>query len=159
MDRLGFIGLDPMGGFLSRRLLEGGFALVVHDAEPENAKYLLDRGAAWADTPALVAQSADLVLTAPSDPSLLEAFINGPSGVLEGALPGLVILNLAPVASETVRRLGSLCRESQVDFFDAALDGSPGDVCLALKADLPQEVFSKYQAILEAMCGEPAPAE
>ena len=159
MDRLGFIGLGPIGELLSKRLVEGGFELVVYDEAPEKAKFLLNRGAAWADTPALVAQASDLVLTAATEPAMLEAFINGPSGVLDGALPGLVILNLSPVSPEMSRSLAARCREQDVVFLDASLRGEPGGEKLEPAGELPGEACRKYQPILDALCGASARPE
>jgi len=53
--RVGFIGLGNVGGPMAGFVLGAGFSLVVHDLRREAAAALLERGAAWADSPREVA--------------------------------------------------------------------------------------------------------
>jgi 3-hydroxyisobutyrate dehydrogenase-like beta-hydroxyacid dehydrogenase len=62
-ETIGFIGLGNMGAPMAGRLLDGGYALVVHDARPEAARPLLARAATWAASPAEVAAAAQTVIT------------------------------------------------------------------------------------------------
>src|SRR5262249_29839884 len=57
-DAIGFIGLGNMGAPMAGRLLDGGYALVLHDVRRQAAEPLLARGATWAASPAEVAAAA-----------------------------------------------------------------------------------------------------
>jgi 3-hydroxyisobutyrate dehydrogenase-like beta-hydroxyacid dehydrogenase len=62
-EMIGFIGLGNMGAPMAGRLLDGGYALTVHDARESAARPLLSRGAHWAASPAEVAAAAQTVIT------------------------------------------------------------------------------------------------
>lgn len=55
---VGFVGLGQMGGPMSRRLLDAGHRLIVHDVRPEAVDALVAAGAEAAATPAEVAARA-----------------------------------------------------------------------------------------------------
>ena len=61
--KVGFIGLGNMGGGMSANILKAGFPLTVHDLNRDAATQLLENGADWADTPAELAASCDVVFT------------------------------------------------------------------------------------------------
>ena len=58
---IGFIGLGTMGAHMALNIRKAGHALCVHDIRRDSAKALLETGARWADSPALVARDADVV--------------------------------------------------------------------------------------------------
>jgi len=60
---IGFIGLGNMGAPMAGRLLDGGYALVLHDVRRQAAEPLLARGATWAASPAEVAAAAQTIIT------------------------------------------------------------------------------------------------
>ena len=61
--KVGFIGLGNMGGGMSANILKAGYHLTVHDLDQTAATSLLENGAEWADTPAELAVSCDVVFT------------------------------------------------------------------------------------------------
>ena len=60
---IGFIGLGVMGASMAAHLLDGGYALTVYNRTKEKAEPLLAKGAKWAETPAEVAASSEVVIT------------------------------------------------------------------------------------------------
>ncbi len=60
--RIGFVGLGRMGGRMARNLLAAGHTLTVHDLDPAATAPLRELGAAWADSPQLVAEASDVVM-------------------------------------------------------------------------------------------------
>ena len=105
---VGFIGLGNMGSGMTRNLQSAGFDLVVNDIRREAAPELVAGGARWADTPAEVAASTDLVITMLPTPRHVDAVLNGPDGVLAGIADGGTWIDMStsvPDVSETVRRL------------------------------------------------------
>ena len=66
--RVGFIGLGSIGTPMAQQIARAGLLTTVHDIQEEAAAPLLDMGAAWADSPAAVADRADIVCTCPTGP-------------------------------------------------------------------------------------------
>ncbi len=56
---VGFIGLGNMGRPMALNLVQGGFALVVHDIDPAKVGRLRERGARVVDSPEQVAAGTE----------------------------------------------------------------------------------------------------
>ncbi|HWX10498.1 MAG TPA: NAD(P)-binding domain-containing protein, partial [Trinickia sp.] len=63
LPSVGFIGLGIMGGAMSARLAAAGYPLHVYNRSRAKAEPLLAGGAQWHETPASLADSADIVVT------------------------------------------------------------------------------------------------
>src|SRR5512147_2315232 len=105
MKRVGFIGTGLMGQPMARRLLEGGYALTLWTRTAEKARPLLEAGAGWADSPKAVAQASGVVITMVTDAMASEEVICGRNGVLEGAHPGLILVDMGSIAPEASRSI------------------------------------------------------
>jgi 3-hydroxyisobutyrate dehydrogenase-like beta-hydroxyacid dehydrogenase len=118
--RVGFVGLGNMGGRITRRIVAGGYPVLGFDVDPARAA---EAGASAASSPAAVAEGADTVLLSLPDSPVVEAVILGDDGILGGARPGQVVVDLSTSSpSSTVelyRRLGEL----GVEFVDAGISG------------------------------------
>ncbi len=108
-----------MAGFV----LEAGFSLVVHDLRKEAAAPLLDRGAAWADSPREVAAQCDVICTCVPGPPEMQAVMLGPGGVLEGVQAGAVVIDHTTNAPAVVRDVGGALMARGAHLLDAPLDG------------------------------------
>lgn len=126
MQRIGFIGLGLMGQPMSRRLLEAGHSLTVWNRTVEKAKGLLGAGAAWGASPKVVAQASDVVITMVTDSAASEDVICGRGGVLEGAHPGMILIDMASIAPEMSRSIAARARaKKEVAILDAPVTGAP----------------------------------
>src|SRR5215475_6856135 len=121
--RVGFIGLGNVGAPMAGFVLGAGFPLVVHDLRREAAGPLLDRGAAWADSPRAVSAQSDVVCTCVPGPAEMEAVVRGAGGVLEGVRPGAVVIDHTTNAPAVVREVGIALAARGAHLLDAPLDG------------------------------------
>ena len=92
--RIGFIGTGIMGAPMAHNLLDAGYTLSLYTRTKARAQKLLDEGAAWADTPADVAEASDVVITCVTDTPDVENVLLGPNGVI-GLLVGALITGFA----------------------------------------------------------------
>jgi 3-hydroxyisobutyrate dehydrogenase-like beta-hydroxyacid dehydrogenase len=122
--RLGFIGLGAMGGRMARRLLAAGYPLTVDDRTRESARPLEQSGATFAPTPKRVAAAADVVLSSLSDDAALEEVMFGPEGVLAGARPGTILIEMSTVSPGASYRLHQAAESRALDVLDAPVSGS-----------------------------------
>ena len=72
-QRIGWIGTGVMGASMAGHLLEAGHEVVVHSRTRSKAQALLDKGAAWADSPAEAADGTDVVFSMVGFPADVEA--------------------------------------------------------------------------------------
>ena len=157
MQRIGFIGLGLMGQPMSRRLLEAGHQLTVWNRTPEKSKALLAAGAAWGASPEAVAQVSDMVITMVTDSAASEEVICGRGGVLEGAHPGLILIDMSSIAPEMSRSIAARARAKEVAMLDAPVTGAPrlaADGKLGIMVGGPKETFEACMSIFEKMAAK-----
>ena len=154
MKRIGFIGTGLMGQPMARRLLEGGYSLTVWNRTTQRAKPLLEAGAAWADSPKTVAQASDVVITMVTDSKASEEVICGKNGVLQGAPPGLILIDMGSIAPEVSRSIAIRAKGKGVPMLDAPVTGNPkvaSEGKLGIMVGGPEETFDMCLPIFEKM--------
>jgi len=154
MKNIGFIGLGLMGREMSRRLLDGGYSLTVWNRTKEKAEPLLKAGANWADSPKAVAQASEVVITMVTDSAAVEGVVCGRNGVLEGAHPGLILIDMSSIAPEMSRSIATRAKEKGVIMLDAPVTGNPkvaAEGKLGIMVGGPEETFAACRPIFEKM--------
>lgn len=154
MQRIGLIGLGLMGRQLGRRLLMAGFPLKIWNRTRSKAEELLTAGALWADSPADLARQVDAVITIVTDSAASEAVICGPGGVLEGAHPDLILIDMASIAPEMSRSIAARAKARGVTMLDAPVTGNPkvaGSGKLGIMVGGPREAFAACLPVFEAL--------
>lgn len=125
MTNVALIGTGRMGSAMARTLARAGFPLVVHNRSRDRAEALgAEIGARVADTPAEAAASADICLTMLADDAAVEAIYRGPNGLLQGARPGTVLVDLSTVTPDTIRSLEAPARAAGLGLLDLPVSGS-----------------------------------
>lgn len=154
MLQIGFIGLGLMGREMSQRLLQGGYSLTVWNRTKEKAEPLLKAGAKWADSPKAIAQAADVVITMVTDSAAVEEVVCGKNGVLEGARPGLILIDMSSIDPEMSRSIAARAKEKGVFMLDAPVTGNPkvaAEGKLGIMVGGPKEAFEACMPIFEKM--------
>lgn len=154
MLRVGYIGLGIMGKSIARNLLKAGFPLVVHNRSLAAVDELVKEGATAAFSPAEVARQVDVVFTNLPDTTDVEQVALGKNGIIEGAHPGLIMVDnstIAPTAarhiSEELCKVGVLCLDAPVSGGDVgARDGT-----LAIMVGGDPEALEKVLPLFSAM--------
>ena len=155
MQRIGFVGMGLMGRPMVRRLIMAGFPVQVWNRSKEKARELLDAGAAWGgDTPANLARAVDVVITMVTDSAASEEVICGQDGVLAGAHPGLVLIDMGSIAPEMSRAIASKAEARGVTMLDAPVTGNPkvaSEGKLGIMAAGPKTAYDACMPLFEAM--------
>ena len=151
---IGFIGLGIMGQPMSKNLLKAGHQLVVYDLRPEPVEEVVAAGAARGASSRDVAARADIIITMLPDSPEVEQAVLGPEGVLEGARPGAVVVDMSSISPLVAQTVGAACAGRGVEFLDAPVSGGePGAInaTLAIMVGGQQETFEKVLPVLKAM--------
>jgi 3-hydroxyisobutyrate dehydrogenase len=150
--RVGFIGLGNMGQPLAGFVQKAGHSLVVHDLRKAAAAPLLERGAAWAESPRDVAAQCEMIcICVPGPPEMRQVAV-GAGGILEGVEAGSVVVDLTTNAPGMVREVGEALKARSAHLLDAPLDGGregalAGQVTLFVGGD--QAVLSRVKPVLD----------
>lgn len=124
MERIGLIGLGRMGQAMAERLLAAGFPLTVHNRTRAKAEALLERGAAWAASPAELASRSDIVLCILTDDRAVEAVFAGEGGLLQGEVSGALLVEMSTIRVATIHALRPLVEARGARLLDAPVSGT-----------------------------------
>jgi len=124
MERIGFAGLGRMGLAMAGRLLAAGFPTVVYNRTRSKAEDLLERGAAWADTPAQLAEQSDIILTILTDDRAVENVYGGEYGLLSGDCAGKLFVEMSTIRTATIHGLRPLVEARGASLLDAPVSGT-----------------------------------
>jgi 3-hydroxyisobutyrate dehydrogenase len=103
-----------------------GYPVSVFNRTRERAEPLLEAGCVWRPSPAEVAASADVVFTIVGFPGDVREVVLGDDGVLSGARPGSVLVDMTTSEPSLAREIHDAARSRQVEALDAPVSG--GDV-------------------------------
>ncbi|HEY7697292.1 MAG TPA: 2-hydroxy-3-oxopropionate reductase [Vicinamibacteria bacterium] len=154
MRNVGFVGLGIMGKPMARNLLKSGFALAVSSRSRAPVDELSAEGATPEDSPRSCALGRDAVITMLPDSPDSEKVILGENGVLEGASPGSVVIDMSSIAPSVSRKIGAACEAKGVDFLDAPVSGGEAGAIagqLAIMAGGKPDVFARAEPLFQAL--------
>lgn len=122
-ERIGFIGLGLMGRPMAHHLLTAGYSLTVFNRSRPAIDELVSVGATSASTPREVAAQSDIVITMLPDGPDVESVILGSAGLLEGARPGMLFIDMSTISPLTTTHLNSILETHGVQLLDAPVSG------------------------------------
>lgn len=125
MAELGFIGLGTMGGRMAKRLVDAGHTVMGYNRTKAKARWLLDAGMAWGESPRAVVEASDVIFSMVTNTAALEAITQGPDGVLAGLRPGKLYVDMSTVSPSASRALAARVAETGARMLDAPVSGSP----------------------------------
>jgi 3-hydroxyisobutyrate dehydrogenase len=122
-ERIGFIGLGIMGRGMVRNLLKAGFPVRVWNRTASRMDELAQDGAGPASSPGDVAFHSDIVITCVSDTPDVEEVILGESGVIRGARPGTLVIDMSTISPQATQEIAARLAEREIGFLDAPVSG------------------------------------
>ena len=143
-----------MGKPMSRNLMKAGYSLVVYDIFPAPVQELVAAGASAGTSCADTAAKAGIIITMLPDGPEVETAILGPGGVLEGAKPGSVVVDMSSISPMVSQKVAAACLAKGVDFVDAPVSGGEPkaiDGTLAIMVGGKPEVFGRVEPVLQKM--------
>ena len=152
--RLGWIGTGVMGRSMAGHLMDAGFAMTVYSRTRSKAEALLERGAAWADSPADVARQSDIVFAIVGFPQDVREVFLGERGALKGSREGMVLVDMTTSEPSLAIEIYEAAKSQGVFAVDAPVSG--GDVGakearLSIMIGGDREVVEALQPCWEAM--------
>ncbi len=154
-ERIGFLGLGIMGSRMAANVAAGGYPLSVWTHTPGKAeRWAAGHGASACSTPAEVAAGSDIVVSMVVDGDQVASVLTGPQGVLSGAAPGLLCVDMSTIGARRTRALGAALAEDGVQLIDAPVTGSSPraeDGTLTIMAGGDPQAFERVKPLLETM--------
>jgi 3-hydroxyisobutyrate dehydrogenase len=151
---IGFIGMGHMGSHIALRLLASGYSLTVYDRTMEKTQPAVSHGAHVAATPRTIAEQSDVIMSSVTDDVALQAVMFGPEGVLAGAQPGTIAIEMSTVSPTASRHVYEAAKEQGIQMIDAAVSGSVPQVeagSLVIFVGGEQETYQACKPILDVL--------
>jgi len=152
--KTGFIGLGIMGKPMAGNLLRAGYQLVVCNRSQGAVQELVAAGAEAASSPREVGARCGVIVTMlPNSPHVKEVVL-GPNGILEGAKPGTVIVDMSSISPLAAREIAGKAAEKGIEMLDAPVSGGEPkaiDGTLSIMVGGKQEIFNRCFELLSTL--------
>lgn len=152
--RVGFVGLGIMGRPMALNLLKSGHEVTVWARRPESMAPLLEAGAQGAANPAAVAAQVDVIFSMVADAPDVREVMLGAQGVVQGAHPGLIAVDMSTIPPAAARSIAADLAEQGITFLDAPVSGGEvGAVAgtLSIMVGGDPVAFDKVQPLFACM--------
>lgn len=152
--RVGFIGMGIMGRPMALNLLKVGFDVTVFNRTPGRAEAVVKAGAKEAASPREVAQASEFIITCVTGPEDVKEVVLGPNGVIEGASPGSVVIDMSTISPQATLEIAEALAAKNIHMLDAPVSG--GDIgaiqgTLTIMVGGDEQVFRRALPLFEAM--------
>jgi len=153
-EAVGFIGLGIMGKPMAKNLLAAGFDLTVHSRSDGPVEELVAAGAKRASDPAEVAAASAITITMLPDTPDVEAVLVGSSGVLDGAVPGSLVIDMSSIDPGPTRVMAQAFATRDVAMLDAPVSGGERgaiDAALSIMIGGEDAAVQRAMPVFEAL--------
>lgn len=123
INRIGLIGLGIMGKPMANNLLKANHSLGLYARNPESLQPFTANNIEIYDSPAELAQHCDVTITIISDSPDVEKIITGKNGIIHGAKPKHLVIDMSTISPEVTRSLAQNLATNGVDMLDAPVSG------------------------------------
>lgn len=123
---VGWIGTGVMGSSMCGHLMAAGYSASVYNRTKAKLAPLVEKGATEAATPKDLAAASDVIFTIVGYPKDVREVILGESGVLAGAKPGSILVDMTTSEPKLAEEIFEAAKSKGVHAIDAPVSG--GDV-------------------------------
>ena len=151
---IAFIGLGIMGRPMALNLHRAGHTVFVHGRRPDSMTPLVQGGCSACDTAQAAAVQADIIFIMVSDTPDVEQVLFGENGVVQGAKPGSVVVDMSTISPSATRRFAADLAARGMAMLDAPVSG--GDVgaingTLSIMVGGKVEIFTRVRPLFEVL--------
>lgn len=153
-EKIGYIGLGIMGRPTALNLIRAGHELHVWARRKEATEPLVKEGATAHDAIADMAGAVDFIFTNVSDTPDVEEVLLGKGGVIEGARPGTIVIDMSTISPTATREMAKKLKEKDIILLDAPVSGGEKgaiDGTLSIMVGGEEAAFEKAKPVLEAL--------
>jgi 3-hydroxyisobutyrate dehydrogenase len=151
---IGFIGIGVMGKSMVSNLMADGYQVHIYTRTKGKAEDLLNQGAVWQDSPALIAKAADVIITMIGYPKDVEEIYLGRNGILQNADKGSIVIDMTTSSPQLAAQIYQEAETLGISALDAPVSGGDigakdGSLSIMVGGDL--ETFERARPLFEIM--------
>jgi 3-hydroxyisobutyrate dehydrogenase-like beta-hydroxyacid dehydrogenase len=139
---------------MAKRLLDAGHSVTGYNRTKGKAKWLIDAGMKWGETPRAVAQASEITFSMVTNTDALDAVARGAEGIIAGLGPGKIYIDMSTVSPAASRALAVEVAAKKAQMLDAPVTGSVATLeegKLSIMVGGEREVVERARPILEAI--------
>ncbi len=143
-----------MGHSMAGHVLRGGFDVLVYNRSKEKALDLLTQGAVWKDDIFSLAEKSDIVVTMVGYPKDVEEVYLGEKGIVGGARPGTVLVDMTTSSPKLAERIAAAAAEKGLFALDAPVSGGDKgarEATLSIMVGGDRAVFEEMLPLFQLM--------
>lgn len=152
--KIGFIGLGTMGKPMALHLLNAGHEMKVFARRADTVAPMVGAGAVYFDSPQSLAEQCEAIFTMVTSTPDVEQVILGEGGIICGARPGTVVIDMSTISPTATRRIAVSLSDRKVDMLDAPVSGGPAGAehaTLAVMVGGRPEVYKRAKPLFECL--------
>ncbi|WP_174733737.1 NAD(P)-dependent oxidoreductase [Mesobacillus harenae] len=151
---IGFIGTGVMGKSMASHLVNAGYSVIIYTRTKEKAEELISMGAEWADSPKILAQRANVILTMVGYPSDVEEVYLGDNGLIANVRSGSFLIDMTTSEPALAEKIYAAAKDKGIHAIDAPVSG--GDIGakearLAIMAGGDYESYQEVKPLLDKL--------
>jgi len=154
MTTVGLVGLGLLGHAVASRFSGAGHTVVGFDVLAARAQALAEMGGRTAPSARAVAEAAEVTCTLLPSLTAVEEAILGPDGVLAGAGPGAVVVQMSTISPTLTERLARETAARGRGFLDCPISGTSAMVARGqgiIFVGGERALFDRWRPLLEAV--------
>ncbi|MEO1095291.1 MAG: NAD(P)-dependent oxidoreductase [Cyanobacteria bacterium J06638_28] len=152
--KVAFIGMGTMGAPMALNLLKAGYEVTVHNRTRDREQPIVDAGAQRAESPRAAAVEASIIITCVSDTPDVEAVILGEQGIIHGAAPGAIVVDMSTISPAKTQQIAQTLAEKAISMIDAPVSGGSEGAqrgTLSIMVGGEAAIVAKVRPVLAAM--------
>lgn len=123
-QRIGFVGVGLMGGWLSRHLLAAGYSVIAHDLDPAKVDAVVEAGATRVASPDQIAAQVDVIILSLPNSYIVNDVVRNSLKLFETGRKGLVLLDASTADPTMSKALSTELAAVGVDMADCTVSGT-----------------------------------
>lgn len=151
---IGFIGLGAMGSKMCANLIKKGHRVKVYDIGRPAMEAMVALGGIEMEGKAKLGAECDIIFLSLPNSAIVESTVMGPSGILSGAKPGTLIIDLSSITPKSIQKIAVEASTYGVDVIDAPVSGGTAGAeqgTLTIMVGASEMLFEKARPYLECI--------
>lgn len=143
-----------MGLPMAKNLVKSGFNLVVYNRSIKPVKELNAMGVEAGSSPSDVAMKCDILITMLPDSPDMKEVVLGKGGVIEGAKPGMILLDMSTISPKISVEISKSLAEIGVEMLDAPVSGGQKGAIegsLSIMVGGKKEIFERCMPLFKSL--------
>ena len=152
--RIGIIGTGMLGNAVGLHLLHSGFEITACNRTRHKTKELEEEGAKIVESPKMVAENSDLVITIVRDADAVSEIAFGRQGIADGWHDGLTVADMSTINPFRSKEISDKLAQKGIKKLDIPVMGGPnvavsGDLVVMGSGD--RDTFEKFRKVFDVI--------